>query len=133
MPRVHVYPGGGYSCVCSINTFTKNSLIRDFLYVFTGPVELRVIYGKYEMQSMTFSVDLDSVYKTPMGELVYSLDRVEMEMRNMWQLVIFVELIDGLKQQFTSKAFRIRTRPKPKQAAGTCTCTYTDIYSSKNL
>jgi len=56
-----------------------------------------------------------------------------MEMRNKWQLVIFVELIDGLKQQFTSKAFRIRTRPKPKQAAGTCTCTYTDIYSSKNL
>lgn len=131
MPRVHVYPRGGYLCVCLINTLTKNSLIRDFLYVFTGPVELRVIYGKYEVQSMTFSVDLDSVYKTPKGKLVYSLDRVEMETRNMWQLVIFVELIDGLKQQFTSKAFRIRTRPKPKQAAGICT--YTDIYSSKNL
>lgn len=131
MPRVHVYPRGGYLCVYLINTLTKNSLIRDFLYVFTGPVELRVIYGKYEVQSMTFSVDLDSVYKTPKGKLVYSLDRVEMETRNMWQLVIFVELIDGLKQQFTSKAFRIRTRPKPKQAAGICT--YTDIYSSKNL
>lgn len=132
MPRVHVYPGVGYLCVCLINTLvTKNSLIRDFLFIFTGPVELRIIYGKHGVQSMNFSVDLDSVYKTPKGELVYSLDRVEMEMRNMWQLVIFVELIDGLKQHFTSKAFRIRTRPKPKQAAGTCT--YTDIYSSRNL
>ena len=86
-------------------------------------MELRVIYEKYGVQSIHFSVDLDSVYKTPEGELVYSLDRVEMEMRNMWQLVIFVELIDGLKQQFTSKGFRIRTRPKPppKQASGTCT------------
>lgn len=120
-----VYPGGGYLCVCLINTFTKNSLIRDFLYVFTGPVELRVIYGKYEVQSMNFSVDLDSVYKTPKGELVYSLDRVEMEKRNVWQLVICVELIDDSKEKFTSKAFRIRTRPKPNQAAGICT--YTDI------
>ncbi|XP_020603152.1 uncharacterized protein LOC110042142 isoform X1 [Orbicella faveolata] len=85
-----------------------------------GPVELRVSYEKHGVQSIHFSIDLDSVYKTPKGELVYSLDRVEMEMRNMWQLVIVVELIDGSTQQFTSKEFRIRTRPRPppKQPAG---------------
>lgn len=86
-------------------------------------MELRVSYEKHGVQSIHFSIDLDSVYKTPKGELVYSLDRVEMEMRNMWQLVIVVELIDGSTQQFTSKEFRIRTRPRPppKQPAGTCT------------
>lgn len=85
-----------------------------------GPMELRVNYEEYGVQSINFSVDLDSVYKTPKGELFYSLDRVEMEMRNMWQLVIIVELIDGLKQQFTSKGFRIKTRPRPqpKQPTG---------------
>lgn len=86
-------------------------------------MELKVSYEKHGVQSIHFSIDLDSVYKTPKGELVYSLDRVEMEMRNMWQLVIVVELIDGSTQQFISKEFRIRTRPRlpPKQPAGTCT------------
>jgi len=85
-------------------------------------VELKVSYY-CEVQSIPFSVDLDSAYQTPKGELVYSLERVDMEMRNMWQLVIIVELIDGLKQEFISKEFRIRTRPKPppKQPAGTWT------------
>ena len=93
-------------------------------------MELRVHYGKQGVQSCHFSVDLDSVYKTPKEELVYSLDRVEMEIRNMWQLVIVVELIDGLKQQFTSKGFQIRTRPRPqtKQPAGACT-----LYTHRHL
>ena len=81
------------------------------------------MYENCEVQSVHFSIDLDSAYQTPKGELVYSLERVEMEMRNMWQLVIVVELIDDEKQQFASKEFRIRTRPKPlpKQPAGTLT------------
>lgn len=98
-------------------------------------MELRVKYEEYGVQSIHFSVDLDSVYKTPKGELVYSLDRVEMEMRNMWQLVIVVELIDGLKQQFTSKGFRIKSRPRPppKPPTGTYTL-YTHRHTwQKNL
>ena len=97
-------------------------------YIFIGPVELRVHYGEQGVQSYHFSVDLDSVYKTPNGELVYSLDRVEMEIRNIWQLVIVVELIDGLKQQFTSKGFQIRTRPRPPPKPGTCT-----LYTHRHL
>lgn len=85
-------------------------------------MKLKVIYEKCGVQSIHFSVDLDSVYKTPEGEMVYSLERVEMETRNIWHLVIIVELIDGLQGKFLSKGFRIRTRPKPPpmHAAGTC-------------
>lgn len=83
-------------------------------------MQLKVNYEKCEVQSIHFSVDLDSVYKTPQGEIVYSLERVEMETRNIWHLVVIVELIDGLRGKFVSKGFRIRTRPKPPpmQAAG---------------
>lgn len=97
-------------------------------------MELKVIYEKCGMQSIHFSVDLDSVYKTPQGEMVYSLERVEMETRNMWQLVIIVELIDGLQGKFMSKEFRIRTRPKPPpmQAAGTCALYYTRVEFNYN-
>lgn len=56
---------------------------------------------------------MDSVYKTPTGEMVYSLDKVEVEERNIWQLLITVELIDGYVRQFISNGFRIRTKPKP--------------------
>lgn len=128
MPRVHVYPGAGGLCLYLINTLVtkKRSKIP---YIFIGPVELRVHYGEQGVQSYHFLVDLDSVYKTPNGELVYSLDRVEMEIRNIWQLVIVVELIDGLKQQFTSKGFQIRTRPRPPpKPAGTST-----LYTHRHL
>ncbi|XP_078376277.1 uncharacterized protein LOC144659653 isoform X2 [Oculina patagonica] len=86
----------------------------------TGPMELKVIYEKCGVQSIHFSVELDSVYRTPEGEMVYSLERVEMETRNIWQLLIIVELIDSFQGKFLSKEFRIRTRPKPPpmQAAG---------------
>ena len=85
----------------------------------TGPVELKVNYTEYGVQSIRFSFDLDSVYKTSNEEIVYMLDRVEVDTRNIWQLIITVELIDGLQQKFTSKGFRIRTKPKPpKPAAG---------------
>ena len=84
----------------------------------TGRTELQVSYEKYEANAVHFSVDLDSVYKTPADELVYSLDKVEVEERNRWQIAIMVELIDGFVGQFTSKGFRIRTRPKaPKPDA----------------
>jgi len=93
----------------------------------TGPVELKVSYEKFEVHAVHFSVDLDSVYKTPTGDMVYTLDKVEVEERNMWQLVIVVELIDGFVGTFTSKSFRIRTKPKAtkpdSQATGTEYCT----------
>ncbi|XP_073242440.1 uncharacterized protein [Porites lutea] len=90
--------------------------VSDRIHV--GPTELQVSYEKYEANAVHFSVDLDSVYKTPTDELVYSLDKVEVEERNRWQIAITVELIDGFVRQFTSKGFRIRTRPKaPKPDA----------------
>lgn len=78
-----------------------------------GPMELKLNYENYEVHAVHFSVDLDSVYKTPTGEMVYSLDKVEVEERNIWQIIIIVELVDGFAGQFTSKGFRIRTKPKP--------------------
>lgn len=96
----------------------------------TGPMELKVIYEKCGVQSIHFSVELDSVYRTPEGEMVYSLERVEMETRNIWQLLIIVELIDSFQGKFLSKEFRIRTRPKPPpmQAAGTCALIHNFVY-----
>ena len=86
-------------------------------------MELKLNYENYEVNAVHFSVDLDSVYKTPTGEMVYSLDKVEVEERNIWQIIIIVELVDGFAGQFTSKGFRIRTKPKPpkpdSQATGT--------------
>lgn len=89
----------------------------------TEPMELKITYEKYEMNAVHFSVDLDSVYKTPAGDMVYALDKVDVEERNLWQLVITVELIDGSTGTFISKEFRVRTKPKAAkpdfQATGT--------------
>lgn len=60
-----------------------------------------------------FSVNLDSVYKNNDGSYVYWLDRVEVEERNIWELVIHVEMIDGAEKTFFSNPFRIRTKPRP--------------------
>ena len=76
-------------------------------------MELKISYEKYEMHAVHFSVDLDSVYKTPTGDMVYALDKVDVEERNLWQLVIIVELVDGSTGTFSSKKFRVRTKPKP--------------------
>ena len=78
----------------------------------TGPVELKVNYGRCEIRAVNFSVDLDSVYKTPTGDAVYALDKVDVDERNIWQLVIVVTLADGSTTSFPSKGFRIRTKPK---------------------
>ena len=93
----------------------------------TGPVELKVDIKKYELHAVHFSVDLDSVYKTSTGDLVYALDKNDVEERNVWQLVMIVELIDGYKATFKSQGFRIRTKPKaakPEQTTGTLVSQY---------
>jgi hypothetical protein len=59
-----------------------------------------------------FSVDLDSVYKNEDGTFVYWLDRVEVEERNIWELVTSIEFIDGTQKNFQSNTFRIRTKPR---------------------
>ncbi|PFX23602.1 hypothetical protein AWC38_SpisGene11838 [Stylophora pistillata] len=80
-----------------------------------GPVELKVIYKEYGIHSVNFSFDLDSAYKNSNGDLVYELARVEMDLRNVWQLIVTVHLIDGSQRNFTWKGFRIRTKPKPSK------------------
>lgn len=80
-----------------------------------GPVELKVIYKEYGIHSVNFSFDLDSAYKNSNGDLVYELARVEMNIRNVWQLIIIAQLIDGSQRSFTGKEFLIRTKPKPSK------------------
>ena len=75
-------------------------------------MELKVQYDICGVQEVHFSVDLDSVYKTTDGSIVYALDKVEVDERNIWQLFITVTLTDGSTASFTSKGFRIRTKPK---------------------
>lgn len=86
------------------------------------PEELKVDIVKYEVDAVHFMIDLDSVYKTSNGDLVYALDKNDVEERNIWQLVIIVNLIDGYMATFKTQGFRIRTKPKPakpEQATGT--------------
>lgn len=78
----------------------------------TGPMELKVTYETCELHRVNFSVDLDSLYKTPSGDIVYALDKVEVDERNVWQLVINVTLTGGFTASFKSKGFRIRTKPR---------------------
>ncbi|XP_031553759.1 uncharacterized protein LOC116290795 [Actinia tenebrosa] len=81
-----------------------------------GTVELPVTAVKTDSEDFNktrFSVNLDSVYKNEDGSYVYWLDRVEVEERNIWELAIYVELIDGTQKTFLSKTFRIRTKPRP--------------------
>ena len=76
----------------------------------TGPVELKVTFDDHEPNRTHFSVDLDSVYKTPSGDLVYWLEKAEVEERNKWELIVTVEFIDGTEGHFTSRPFQIRTK-----------------------
>lgn len=57
-------------------------------------------------------MDLDSVYKNDKGELIYWLDKVEVNVRNMWNLVIVLEFNDGSLRHFQSRSFRLRTKPR---------------------
>ena len=77
---------------------------------YTGPVELKVIFDDHEPNRTHFSVDLDSVYKTPSGDLIYWLEKAEVEERNIWELIITIEFIDGTEGHFTSRPFQIRTK-----------------------
>lgn len=89
--------------------------------MYTEPEELKVDIVKYEVDAVHFMIDLDSVYKTSNGDLVYALDKNDVEERNIWQLVIIVNLIDGYTATFKTQGFRIRTKPKPakpEQATG---------------
>lgn len=77
-----------------------------------GSVELKVTYKECGAQSVNFSFNLDSAYKNSNGDPVYKLAKVETNTRNVWHLIITVQLIDGSQINFTSKEFRIRTKPK---------------------
>jgi len=84
--------------------------------VYAGPVELPV-----KVQTSTdrilLTVDLDSVYKTENGVFIYWLDRVDVEERNLWELLILTEFIDETQKISQSKPFRIRTKPRPTPKA----------------
>ena len=81
-------------------------------------MELKVTYETCELHRVNFSVDLDSLYKTPSGDFVYALDKVEVDERNVWQLVINVTLTGGFTASFKSKGFRIRTKPRAAKHDG---------------
>ena len=82
------------------------------MFICPGKVELdvKVCTKLYETY---FSVDLDSVYMTESGQLIYELDKVDVEERNIWQLVIIIHFIDNSHQTFETKPFRLRTKPRP--------------------
>ena len=85
-------------------------------------MELKVTYKACGAQSVNFSFNLDSAYKNSNGDPVYKLAKVETNTRNVWHLIITVQLIDGSQINFTSKEFRIRTKPKTlREPAGTNT------------
>ncbi|CAH3131642.1 unnamed protein product [Porites lobata] len=83
-----------------------------------GPVELQVIHGRHDIEKYYFSVNLDSVYDGPFAP-VYQLAKVEMDKRNIFQLLVELSFHNGLDeetQQFYSKPFMMRSRPRNDQA-----------------
>ena len=92
----------------------QSSSQANLLLFITGAIELQVVHREASYNPMQFHVDLDSVYKTPDGLLIYELDRVNVEEQNRWQLLVWVCLIDNSHQICNSKPFRLRTKPRPK-------------------
>ena len=92
--------------------FVLNSFIVRLLCS-SGPVELSVIHEASEnmdqIHKIEFSVDLDSVYKTEEGRIVYNLYKVQVQIANRWELVIVVHQSDGHKQEFRSRSFQIKS------------------------
>lgn len=81
-----------------------------------GPVQLQVIYGHHNIDKYCFSVNLDSVYDGPVGP-VYELAKVEMDKRNLFQLLVELSFYNGMDeetQQFHSKPFLMRSKPRVK-------------------
>ena len=82
----------------------------------SGPVELSVTHEASknipwdQIHKIEFSVDLDSVYKTEEGRIVYNLHKVQVQTTNRWELVIVVRQSDGHKQEFRSRSFQIKSR-----------------------
>ena len=62
-----------------------------------------------------FAVNLDSVYDGPFAP-VYQLAKVEMDKRNIFQLLVELSFLDEETQQFYSKPFMMRSRPRNDQA-----------------
>ena len=63
-------------------------------------------------------MNLDSVYDGPFAP-VYQLAKVEMDKRNIFQLLVELSFHNGLEektQQFYSKSFMMRSRPRNDQA-----------------
>lgn len=86
-------------------------------FVYTEPEELKVDIVKYEVDAVHFMIDLDSVYKTSNGDLVYALDKNDVEERNIWQLVIIVNLIDGYTATLKHKDFESgQNQSQPSQS-----------------
>ena len=67
-------------------------------------------FDDHEPNRTHFTVDLDSVYKTPSGDMVYWLEKAEVEERNKWELIVIIEFIDGTEGNFNSRPFQIRTK-----------------------
>lgn len=71
-----------------------------------------------------FSVDLDSIYDGPINPL-YVLSKVEMEKRNLFQLVVELHFYN-VTREFYSEPFLIRSKTKTSQpkkrkiSAGQC-------------
>ncbi|XP_020603148.1 uncharacterized protein LOC110042140 isoform X2 [Orbicella faveolata] len=83
-----------------------------------GPVELKVEYGPQDLDKQLFSVDLDSVYDGRFAP-VYELAKVEMDKRNLFQLLVQLYFpgngAEEEVQQFFSKPFLMRSKPRNKK------------------
>lgn len=75
-------------------------------------------------------MNLDSVYDGPVGP-VYELAKVEMDKRNLFQLLVELSFYNGMDeetQQFHSKPFLMRSKPrvkdktKKRKLSGQCPC-----------
>ena len=68
----------------------------------------------FGMAKQFFTVNLDAVYDGPIGP-VYELAKVEMEKRNLFQLLVELSFHNGKEeetQSFYSKPFLIRSKPR---------------------
>lgn len=80
-----------------------------------GPVQLQVAFGQQNIEKYSFSIDLDSIYDGPIGPL-YELAKVEMDKRNLFQLLVELSFFNGMEeetQSFYSQPFLMRSKPRP--------------------
>ena len=81
------------------------------------PIAILICLRSFAVLQYYFSVNLDSVYDGPFAP-VYQLAKVEMDKRNIFQLLVQLSFHNGLDeetQQFYSKPFMMRSRPRNDQ------------------